>query len=168
MARDKNNLRAEARAAIEVEDRIPPRVTCPSPVVTECTKNGAAIVDLPDAVATDNCGIASLTARGPRGYPLGTTSLPYTAVDHHGHSDTCVSSVTVVDTRPPAFELGENASICVLLKPQKEKFAVLRVDRDFERLRIEDACDPGPKLGILGATDLATNKKDSIDLVADR
>jgi hypothetical protein len=47
-----------------------------------------------------------------------------------------------------------------------EKFAILRLARDFERVEVEDTCDPRPKLGILGAASLASDANRAIDLVA--
>ena len=150
---DRNNLRAVAEASIEVSDRVPPRIACPAPVVAECSDDGTAFVEVPHATATDNCGIASLTVNKRRHYSLGTTNLSYTAVDHYGYKDTCFSSVTVEDNRPPELAAAGKGDVCLLYKPQKEKYLVLRADPSFYRLGFDDACDPSFKVRVLGATD---------------
>ncbi|MCW5907365.1 MAG: HYR domain-containing protein [Chitinophagales bacterium] len=53
------------------------------------------------ATATDNCGIASVTNDAPATFPVGTTTVTWTATDVNGNTATCTQDVTVVDNEAP-------------------------------------------------------------------
>ena len=90
---------------VEIVDNIPPVIVCPGNIVISnssdsCTAN----VTIPPATATDNCLIANLVndfnnTPDPSGnYPIGVTSVTFTATDGSGNSVSCIFSVTVVDS----------------------------------------------------------------------
>jgi hypothetical protein len=89
-------------APVTVRDCEPPAIACPSPVTMECVAGGS-VVDMAPATASDNCAVASVTDPPRANYPLGTTPVPYTAVDSAGLSASCTSSVTVRDSQPPTI-----------------------------------------------------------------
>src|SRR6185369_4677673 len=75
-----------------------------APVIAECMRDQQALVDPGNADAWDACGDAYLISRPAEDwYPLGTTSVSYTAADIAGNQDSCTSTVTVQDTTPPAI-----------------------------------------------------------------
>jgi hypothetical protein len=80
---------------------IPLTITCPGPIVVEADQFQAAFVTPGIATATgDGVTIAS----PPAGlYPLGTTTVTYTATDSSGASASCVAMITVRDTLPPSI-----------------------------------------------------------------
>ena len=55
--------------------------------------------------ASDNCGIASFTSNFSSGdlFPLGTTTVTYTATDNLGLTATCVFDVVVLDNEAPSI-----------------------------------------------------------------
>jgi hypothetical protein len=76
---------------------------CPqNMVVNQSTTAGTAInctfVQWETPVAYDNCGIASMTrtGTGTNCFPLGTTTVTYTAIDSSQNSATCTFTVTVL------------------------------------------------------------------------
>jgi len=86
-------------------DLILPAVTCASDTIIyapagSCSING---VGLSLAVATDNCGIASLTNNAPNSYTVGTTNVTWTARDNANNIKTCLQHVTVYDSINPYF-----------------------------------------------------------------
>jgi sugar lactone lactonase YvrE len=89
-------------APVTVRDCEPPAISCPPPVTRECVAGGA-VVDMAPATASDNCAVASVTDPPQATYPVGTTSVPYTAVDVSGLSASCTSAVIVQDTQPPTI-----------------------------------------------------------------
>jgi len=107
-----SSLSDSCSANVRVRDCEPPAITCAAPVQTECTGNGAATVALGQAQATDSCSAVSVSGpgAGASAYPLGTTSLAYTATDAAGNTAACTSRVTVVDTQAPTHQLNGAAS----------------------------------------------------------
>jgi len=90
---------------VTVVDTTAPQLICPAPISAECTGNSSAIVDVPNAIASDICGGTTVT--GPAGsasYPLGTTTLGFGVTDDFGNTSSCATSVTVADTTSPVFD----------------------------------------------------------------
>jgi hypothetical protein len=57
------------------------------------------------ATASDAVGVVSLTSNAPAAFPLGTTTITWTATDAAGNAASALSTVTVVDTTRPALVL---------------------------------------------------------------
>ncbi|HZS08970.1 MAG TPA: lamin tail domain-containing protein [Blastocatellia bacterium] len=95
-----------------VQDVTPPAVT-PPPAVTAYTGPGATgcgvvISDaaLGTATASDNCAGVTVTRSGvPAGnlFPVGTTTLTWTATDAGGNQKSVTQGVTVIDNTPPTI-----------------------------------------------------------------
>ncbi|MEA3408028.1 MAG: HYR domain-containing protein [Chloroflexota bacterium] len=73
-------------------DETPPEITCPADV-TVCAGES---VDLGQATATDNCDPdPSITNDAPASFPLGSTTVTWTAEDACGNTSACQQTVTV-------------------------------------------------------------------------
>ena len=88
-----------------INDLLPPVITgCPNSmsVPTELGLCGAHVNWVPP-VATDNCGLLSFTNTFvPNGFfPVGNTTVTYTATDYCGHVTICEFVITVYDWEPP-------------------------------------------------------------------
>jgi hypothetical protein len=98
-------------------DTTPPVVTPPADITLDA---GAACLrhlsdtDIGTATATDNCSCVTVS-RGavPAGndFPVGTTTITWTASDCHGNTSTATQKVTVVDSTPPALTAPANVSV---------------------------------------------------------
>ncbi|MCO6492278.1 MAG: HYR domain-containing protein, partial [Phaeodactylibacter sp.] len=100
---------------VTVEDSQAPDIDCPVSFITLGASNGNCDNSIPDdmldALASDNCGVVSLThdfAGAPDNttlagadFPLGVTVVTWTAVDAAGNSVSCSLEVTVVDDIVP-------------------------------------------------------------------
>lgn len=91
------------QATVTVMDMTPPTAICPSNITVgndagQCGANVNFSVD-----ASDNCGVASVTATPPSGsfFETGTTPVQVVAVDNAGNEDTCFFNVTVNDIEDP-------------------------------------------------------------------
>ncbi len=95
-------------ATVTVEDNIAPDITCAADVVVsndlgQCGANVTVI----SPTSTDNCSVVSLinnfngTADASGVYPVGLTTVTWTATDAAGNSSTCMQTVTVNDTQAP-------------------------------------------------------------------
>lgn len=96
-----------ANFTITVADDVLPVLTnCPANITVQRAAGSTACtqtVNWTVPTATDNCGTPVLTAsRQPGGaFPVGTTTVTYTATDASGNQVTCSFTVTVVDDNPP-------------------------------------------------------------------
>ena len=101
---------AEATVSITVVDTVSPTITAPANVTVNtgagATSCGAIVSDaaLGNATANDNTGNVNVTRSGvPSGniFPVGTTTITYTATDDAGNSAEATQIVTVIDNTQP-------------------------------------------------------------------
>ncbi|HOW26109.1 MAG TPA: gliding motility-associated C-terminal domain-containing protein [Bacteroidales bacterium] len=105
---DSEGCYAEGTVTVGVLDDISPEILCPS-AITVNTDEGecfALEIDPGVPVATDNCGVASVTSdfllQFPTGQvPQGTHLVTWTVTDIHGNITTCGQELTVTDNEPP-------------------------------------------------------------------
>ena len=103
-ATDAHSNMATTIQTITVTDDESPVITCAGPVSHTANTGLCSYSFTPIApVATDNC--PGVTVSGVRNdaqalnasYPVGTTTITWTATDAHGHSVNCSQTVTVTD-----------------------------------------------------------------------
>lgn len=103
-ATDVSGNHAVCSTSVTVRDTTPPNITCPAPIIAECTGGHAAPVDVPDAFASDVCtGVAVTGPAGTSSYSTGTTTIGFTATDTSGNAAACSTDIIVVDTTPPTI-----------------------------------------------------------------
>jgi hypothetical protein len=112
------DLSVTATQTVTVVDNTPPVVTAPGAVTLYtgpgATSCGVTVTDLNATFgtgsATDNCaGVSGVSRSGvPAGnvFPLGNTTLTYSATDANGNSASATQAVTVVDNTPPVVTLN--------------------------------------------------------------
>ncbi len=103
---DVNGNVSTCTTTVTVVDVTPPVIFCPADVTaTNDAGICGATVFFPDAIAIDECGIMSVTQTMglPSGsvFPVGTTTIEFTATDVNGNSSTCTFDITVTDDEPP-------------------------------------------------------------------
>jgi uncharacterized repeat protein (TIGR01451 family) len=105
---------ATVTTTFTVNDTTPPTITPPANI-TAYTGPGATTCDTQvnpgTATATDNCGTPSIS-RSPSGntFPVGTTTVTWTATDAAGNSSTATQTVTVIDNTPPTIAAPPNVT----------------------------------------------------------
>jgi hypothetical protein len=105
---------------INYSDTTDPVITCPPDQLNVPNDTGlcSATVDPGTAKATDDCGVASI--QGVRSdaaaltdpYPVGTTTITWTATDTSGNTAQCTQTISVVDTEKPV--VSSSVSVGVL------------------------------------------------------
>ncbi len=96
---------------ITVVDNQFPVITCPADITIntdpgQCT----ATASIGTATATDNCA-ATVTNNAPAAFPVGITTVTWTATDGAGNSTTCDQIVTVTDIENPVITCPANITI---------------------------------------------------------
>ncbi|NMO18764.1 HYR domain-containing protein [Pyxidicoccus fallax] len=91
-----------------VRDSTAPTLTCPQDVTAEATSAEGAVVDYLPATASDGVSSPRLRASQVSGsrFALGRTDVSVTATDDAGNASSCVFSITVRDSMPPALTCG--------------------------------------------------------------
>jgi hypothetical protein len=119
-----------------VADNTPPVVTAPGAVTlytgSGATSCGVTVTDLNgtfgNGSATDNCpGVSAVTRGGvPAGnvFPVGPTTLTYSATDAHGNTSSANQLVTVVDNTPPTISCPANVTVYLPLNSTATSMAV--------------------------------------------
>ena len=96
-----------------VVDIEPPTITAPSNITvnTDSGKAYATNVVLGTAAANDNSGTVVVSNNAPAQFPLGQTTVTWTATDPAGLSGTATQTVTVVDKEAPSIQAPANVTI---------------------------------------------------------
>lgn len=104
-------------AVITVDDMIDPVITCPSSVTVATNTACSYVGTIGTPIVSDNCtstGDIIVTNDAPGSFPIGTTTVTWTAKDEAGNDASCTQLVTVNDNTspiincPPALNVGTN------------------------------------------------------------
>ena len=100
------------KVTVSDADTIPPVLSVPNDVIAEAT-GSTTTVSIGSATATDNVtppGSITITSDAPTSYPLGTTTVTWTATDEAGNIASATQNVTVEDTTAPTFNFSQLTS----------------------------------------------------------
>jgi gliding motility-associated-like protein len=97
---------------VTVVDAENPVITCPTAITIntdlgQCTSTAS----IGTATATDNCGTPIITNDAPTSFPIGDTTVTWTATDSAGNTTTCTQIVTVVDNENPVISCPSTITI---------------------------------------------------------
>jgi gliding motility-associated-like protein len=139
-------------ASVTVNDTIRPAMACqPSTVIVQLSAGGLATItaDSFDNGTSDACGLASLIYTGAPNpvtcADLGISPITLIATDINGNTDSCVTSLTVLDTVPPTL-------VCNNISLNLDALGAVVVDASTTGLyTMSDACGT-PTLTLDGGT----------------
>jgi len=101
---------ASATQSVTVTDTTDPTIAAPADVTAEAT-GLQTTVTIGTATATDLVGVNAITSDAPATFPVGTTTVTWTATDNYGNSASAIQSVTVTDTTNPAITIPADVSV---------------------------------------------------------
>jgi hypothetical protein len=128
-----------------VQDTTAPTVTAPSEVTAECAASTGTAVPIGVATVTDVCDASpSLQNNAPSDFPLGMTTVLWTARDDAGNEGTATQRVRIVDTTPP--ELQVTVTPTTLWSPNHQ---LVTINADIS---VQDICDASPTVKLLAIT----------------
>jgi len=106
------NIFFDISGPFSIVDTTPPVLTPPASLpAVECTSHSGASPALGAATATDLCDASlDISNNAPGVFPLGTTSVSWTAMDDSGNVSQAAQMVTVVDTTPPTISAPPNVT----------------------------------------------------------
>ena len=98
---------------ITVKDEEKPVITTPENItINNETGQCGVITTLSNPVVSDNCGIASIVSDAPTNFPIGMTSVTWTATDASGNTATATQTVTVTDAEAPLINTTASVNFC--------------------------------------------------------
>ena len=109
---------ASASATVIIKDGVPPTITCPADkeVCNDAGQTYASIplADLGQPTAKDPQGAVTITNNAPENnqYPIGTTTINWTATDTAGNKASCDQKVTVKDCEKPTISCPADKQVC--------------------------------------------------------
>jgi len=108
---DTSGNTSQATQVVTIIDTTAPDVSAPSDIVAEATDLSNNEVELGDATAYDIMNIASITNDAPEFFPVGETTVTWTATDSSGNYSTATQTVTIIDTTAPVLTVPEDVTI---------------------------------------------------------
>jgi len=110
-ATDTSGNSASATQTVTVVDTTAPSITAPDSVTAEATSADSNIVVLGNPVSSDLVDTPSISNDAPDVFPLGETTITWTATDTSGNSASATQTVTVVDNTSPELTMPEDVMI---------------------------------------------------------
>jgi len=146
-ATDSDHLSDSCQATIKVVDlEAPVLANVPAPIKVEQTALAGTPVVVPLPTATDNCGgVLPVSSNAPAVFPLGVTTVTFTATDASGNSAQATTTVTVQDTTPP--DIHAVAAKPGALWPPNHKMVPVTFTVD-----VSDICDAAPSCQVVSVT----------------
>jgi hypothetical protein len=102
-ATDEAGNSATATQKVTITDTTKPTITAPADITQEATSKLENKVTLETPSVSDNVGIESISNDAPESFPLGETTVTWTAKDSAGNLESVSQKITIVDTVPPKF-----------------------------------------------------------------
>jgi hypothetical protein len=97
---------------VVVRDTTPPDLSAPPSITAEQTSRDGTPVDLGAASVSDICDAnPNVANNAPRVFPLGTTTVTWTATDASGNRSTDQQCVTIKDTTPPDLNVPDGITV---------------------------------------------------------
>ncbi|MCX6537428.1 MAG: HYR domain-containing protein [Acidobacteria bacterium] len=142
-ATDASGNKATAVQLVTVKDTTPPTITAPPDVTAQQTGSGGTPVNLGLATATDIADPnPTITNNAPALFPVGITTVTWTATDHSGNSATATQKVTVV--APPPSAISASATPNTVWPPNKKMVPIV--------VTVTATSGPAPSTKIVGVT----------------
>lgn len=131
---DGNVASAPSTAIITVKDTTSPRIVAPANVSVEQANASGTTVSLGTPKVSDICDASPVvTNDAPAIFPLGATTVTWTARDASGNSATASQTVTVVDTTKPSLSVVPGTAT---LWPPNHKYVTVTAG-----ITVSDVCD---------------------------
>jgi hypothetical protein len=97
---------ATCETTVTIEENVPPAIVCPEALTVAASASCNYTGGIGAATATDNCSAPAaiaIASNAPAVFPLGTTTVTWTATDESGNVSSCQQQVTVADTTAPVI-----------------------------------------------------------------
>ena len=140
-----------------VPDTTKPIISTPADLVIEAT-GSLTTVDLGEAMAMDESGIQLIINNAPTLFPLGSSTIIWTAIDNNGNSAFATQQVDVVDTTPPT--ISSISDIIVEAVVPYDNIIELQAPSASDILGVDSITNDAPEFFPIGETIVAWTATD--------
>jgi hypothetical protein len=137
-ATDGSGNQSSSSMTVTVVDTTAPELNVPADIEVEAT-GPMTVVNIGAATATDIFPV-TVSSNQPASYPLGTTTVTWSATDSNGNQSSGTQAVTVVDTTAPNFDMDQTTD---MLWPPNHKMVLVAVISN-----VDDLVDGNPMVDI--------------------
>jgi hypothetical protein len=142
---DPSGFSDSCTATVSVVDTTAPTLTPPSAATAECASASGTAVALGAPTVSDACDSSPMiTNDAPAVFPLGTTSVTWSATDASGNVATATQDVAIVDTTIPEFSVTVAPNV---LWPPNHTLANIAAT-----VTASDTCDASPVVVLSSVT----------------
>ena len=103
-ATDSSGNISYATQKVTIADTTKPTITAPADITQEATSKSDNKITLQTPTVVDNVEVASITNDAPESFPVGITTVTWTATDDSGNYESITQKITVIDSVPPKFD----------------------------------------------------------------
>ena len=98
---------------ITIKDEEKPVFTTPENITINNDAGQCGVtITLSKPEVSDNCGVKSVISDAPTLFPIGTTTVTWTATDENGNIATATQTVTVIDAQAPIASATASVNFC--------------------------------------------------------
>ena len=134
-----------------------PEIFVPDDIIIEAS-GGLTHVNIGEARANDESGILSLSNNSPESFPLGITTVIWTAIDGSGNMAIAPQTIFVEDTSSP--EIEHLSDITLEAKSETQNLVKLTVPDTYDAVGIISLVNDAPEVFPLGETSVTWTATD--------
>ena len=126
-----------------------PKIMVPEDVLVEAS-GPLTLIDIGEAMATDESGILSLSNNAPSSFPLGINTIIWTAVDGSGNMAIASQTVTIQDSTPP--KISPLSDISLEARSSTQNLVTLDIPEISDEVGVMSIINDAPEVFPLGET----------------
>jgi len=163
-ATDKIGNSVSAEQKVTLVDTTPPQIKAPKDILLEATDPDSNIVDLDLPWAYDTIGVESYTNDAPASFPIGMTTVTWTAVDTSGNIASDTQIVTIRDMTPPTIVPPSN----IVVEDTSSSGMSIKIGdaKVSDKIGIDSVTNDAPDLFSLGNTTITWKATDTFGNIA--
>ncbi|WP_157832447.1 HYR domain-containing protein, partial [Candidatus Nitrosotenuis chungbukensis] len=139
-----------ATQKITITDTTVPSIIAPSDITLEAASSDGNTVSLGDATASDAVMVSSVTNDAPERFPLGETTVTWTATDSSGNVSTATQKITVIDTTAPT--IAAPSDITLEATSKSDNVVLLETPIATDSVGVANITNDAPELFPVGET----------------
>ena len=140
-----------------------PTIMVPEDVLVEAS-GPLTLINIGEAMATDESGIFSLSNNAPSSFPLGINTIIWTAVDGAGNMAIASQIVTILDSTPP--KIFPIADISLEARSSTQNLVTLGIPEISDEVGVMSISNDAPEVFPLGETIVTWTATDVIGNVS--
>ena len=163
-ATDESGNTSTATQIITIQDTTKPTITAPADITLEATSASENTVNLGDAKADDTVSLVSVTNDAPKTFPIGETTVTWTATDSSGNISNATQKVTIADTTKPTITAP--ADITQEATSKSDNKITLQTPTVVDNVEVASITNDAPESFPVGITTVTWTATDSSGLIS--